>query len=129
LYVHLVWATKNRAAVLDRALLIRLSRQAANTARILGAVVLATGGAPDHIHLVLRYRPDLSTASLARGLKAALTRTIRRDVPGLPDFAWQTGYGAFSVSKADVDRVHSYVTNQEGHHAHGTVWPEVEPEG
>jgi REP element-mobilizing transposase RayT len=70
-----------------------------------GAVVLAIGGAPDHTHVLLRYRPDLSVAALVRGLKAALTRTIRRDVPGLADFWWQTGYGAFSIGEAEVGHV------------------------
>ena len=128
LYLHVVWSTKNRAAVLDRALLLRLSGQAADTAKMFGAVALAFGGVSDHIHVLLRYRPDLSAAALARGIKAALARTIRRDAKGLPDFSWQTGYGAFSVSASDVDRVATSVSNQERHHSHGTIWTDVEPE-
>jgi len=124
LYVHVVWTTKDRAAVLDRAIVLELSRQAGETARALGAVVLAFGGTADHVHILLRHRPDLSVASLVRGLKAALTRTIRRDVPGFPDFSWQTGYGAFSVGVCEVDRVRAYVSNQEHHHDQGTIWPD-----
>ncbi len=129
LYVHVVWATKGRVGVLGRALLFRLSEQAIGTSRKLGAAVLAFGGVSDHIHVLLRYRPDLSVSVLVRGLKAALTRTIRRDESSLPDFSWQTGYGAFSVSSSDLDRVVAYISKQEQHHAVGTIWSDVEIEG
>jgi REP element-mobilizing transposase RayT len=121
LYVHAVWTTKHRASVLDRALLGRLSAQAVDTAHTLGAAVLAFGGTPDHLHVLLRYRPDLSASTLVRGIKAALTRSIRREFSELPDFAWQTGYGAFSVGASELDRVAAYVANQERHHANGTL--------
>jgi REP element-mobilizing transposase RayT len=128
LYVHAVWATKNRAAVLDSALRFRLSRQATITAHALGAALLAFGGASDHVHLLVRYRPDLSAADLMRGLKAAMTLVIRREVASLLDFSWQTGYGAFSVSASDLDRTVAYISNQERHHAAGTIWPDLELE-
>lgn len=128
LYLHAVWTTKNRVVVLDRSLLSRLSRQAADTSKMFGAVVLAFGGVADHVHILLRYRPDLSVAALVRGIKASLTRTVRRDVATLPDFAWQAGYGAFSVGASELDRAASYVSNQAHHHAVGTLWPEVEIE-
>ena len=126
LYVHSVWTTKDRVPVLDRTLLLQLSRQARDTAHALGAAVLAFGGVADHVHVLLRYRPDLPVSNLVGGLKAALTLTIRRGAPNLPDFAWQTGYGAFSVSASDLERVTIYVLNQAHHHAAGTTWPDVE---
>ncbi len=126
LYLHAVWATKDRAAVLDRSLLFELAKQTVDTARTFGAAVLAFGGAPDHVHVLLRYRPGLRASGLVRGLKAALTRTVRRDVPGLADFSWQSGYGAFSVGASELDRVVAYISDQERHHTAGTVWPDVE---
>jgi REP element-mobilizing transposase RayT len=126
LYVHAVWATKDRAGILDRKLLHLLSEQSAVTARKLGAAVLAFGGTPDHVHVLMRYRPDLAVSELVRKLKSALTRTIRRDISSFPDFSWQTGYGAFSVSETDLDRVVPYISNQERHHEDGTVWPEMD---
>jgi REP element-mobilizing transposase RayT len=126
LYVHVVWATKERAPVLSRKLLFLLSEQSTATARKLGAAVLAFGGTSDHVHVLLRYRPDLTVSDLLRKLKSALTRTIRRDVRSLPDFSWQTGYGAFSVSTSDLDRVVAYIASQEQHHQAGTVWPDMD---
>lgn len=126
LYSHVVWTTKSRVPVLDREVRLRLFRQAVSTANAFGAVVLAFGGTSDHLHVLLRYRPDMSVASLVRGLKAALTRMIRRDEPELHDFSWQAGYGAFCVAASDVDRVGAYILNQERHHALGTIWPDVE---
>jgi putative transposase len=126
LYVHAVWSTKNRIPVLDNDILARLAKQAEETAHALGGAVLAFGGAEDHVHVLLRYRPDLPVSRMVRGLKSALTLAIRRDDARYPDFAWQTGYGAFSVSISDIGRVVSYISNQAHHHDTGTVWPEIE---
>jgi REP element-mobilizing transposase RayT len=126
LYVHATWATLSRARVLDRSLLGRLASQARSTALKLGAATLAFDGTDDHVHTLLRHRPDLTVSNLVRSLKAAMTRSIRRDVPHLPDFEWQTGYGAFSVSPKEIERVIAYISNQRRHHADGTTWPGVE---
>jgi putative transposase len=126
LYVHVVWATKERLPILEPGLLRVASKQAVSTAHKFGAAVLAFGGVSDHVHALLRYRPDLTVSELIRRLKSALTTTFRRDMPTLPDFSWQTGYGAFSVSPSDIERVVRYIANQERHHAEGTVWPSVE---
>lgn len=126
LYVHLVWSTKERVGVLNRDLRVGLSDQAVSTSRKFGATVLAFGGTPDHLHALLRYRPDLSVSDLVRKLKSALTRVIRCDVEELPDFEWQNGYGAFSVGPSEIDRIVTYVSNQEQHHATGDVRPEVD---
>ena len=129
LYLHAVWATWNRLAVIDGDLFAFMTQQAAATAGEFGAVVLAFGGVADHVHALLRYRPDLPASELVRALKAALTRCIRRDRPGLSSFAWQAGYGAFSVGVAELSAVKSYIWNQRRHHADGRLWPEVEPVG
>jgi REP element-mobilizing transposase RayT len=128
LFVHLVWTTKERSGVLNHTLRAKLADQSVDTARKIGAAVLAFGGVADHVHLLVRYRPDLSVSDLARRLKAALSRTIRRDVKALPDFSWQTGYGAFSVSPSDLDSVARYIRKQPEHHADGTIWPDVDLE-
>ena len=49
-------------------------------------------------------------------------------VRALPDFEWQTGYGAFSVGSSEIDRVVGYISNQEQHHADGTIWPDLDLE-
>ena len=121
LYVHAVWATKDRLPILTPALVDAASAQSASTAHKFGAAMIAFGGVSDHVHVLLRYRPDLSVSELVRRLKSALTTTFRRDVPTLPDFAWQTGYGAFSVSPSGVDEVVDYIANQARHHANGNV--------
>lgn len=127
LYVHVVWTTKERVVVLDRALIARLSEQIRSTAQKYAAVVLACSGVSEHVHVIARYRPDLTVSKLVQSLKAATSRVIHRDLDHLPDFSWQTGYGAFSVSAGDVDRVVAYINDQEAHHANNTIWPEVEP--
>jgi REP element-mobilizing transposase RayT len=128
LFVHVVWATKERVSVLDERLRTLVWKQSASTALAFGATLISFGGVPDHIHALLRYRPDLCVSKLVRALKASATRLIRRDVEGLSDFAWQAGYGAFSVSLSDAERVKSYIACQQQHHLSGDLWPDVEPE-
>lgn len=128
LYVHAVWATKERVRVLQTEWYDELANRTAGTANSLGAALIAFGGTADHVHALLRYRSDLHVAELVRGLKASLTLLIRRDIGTIPDFAWQGGYGAISVSPSDVDRVKSYIGNQERHHADGDIWPEIDLE-
>lgn len=126
LYVHLVWTTKERAPVLSKPVLFELSALTEQSARAHGAAVLAFGGVADHVHVLIRYRPDLSVSSLARGIKASLSYTVRRDVEGMADFRWQAGFAAFSAGVVDIDRLVTYIANQHQHHADGTFWPEVE---
>jgi len=127
LFVHLVWTTKEWAAILTRPLLASMSEQIRSTAQKYAAIVTAFGGVSDHVHVAVRYRPDLTVSKLVQSLKAAASRMVRRDFEYLPDFAWQAGYGATSVSPEIVDRVNEYIANQESHHADNTIWPEFEP--
>ena len=53
----------------------------------------------------------------AKHLKGDSSYGIRRDFPGMSNFGWQDGYGAFSVSKGDLPRVIEYIRNQREHHS------------
>jgi putative transposase len=62
----------------------------------------------------MRIRPAQSVAEVARVVKANSSRWVREK--GNTDFAWQTGYGAFSVSESNVAAVSKYIATQEEHH-------------
>jgi putative transposase len=78
--------------------------------------MLAINGMPDHIHIFIGYKPTISLPELVKDIKVASTLFIngRKLVTG--KFAWQEGYGAFSYSLSQVDRVCKYIINQELHH-------------
>src|SRR4029079_571058 len=58
------------------------------------------GGVEDHVHLYVRWRPDATISDLMRAVKAGSSKWVHDTFPGLGAFAWQEGYGAFTVSKS-----------------------------
>ena len=126
LYVHLIWATADRAWLIKPAFRRSLFRCLEDQAQHLGCTVLALGGMPDHVHMVLRYPAKHSISSLAQQLKGVSSH-FAHDQLGLgPMFRWQEGYGAFSLSRGHVKKAVAYVEKQEEHHAGGELWPEWE---
>lgn len=73
-------------------------------------------GMPDHVHLLVRYSPDLAHSELTREVKARSFRWIHEAFPSRRDFAWQRGYGGFTVSRSNADEVEAYIRDQEEHH-------------
>ena len=81
-----------------------------------GALVLAVGGARDHIHVYVSLSANNSVARLVDALKANSSRWIHETFPQLKLFAWQKGYSAFSVCRRCEHVVIRYIRNQEAHH-------------
>jgi REP element-mobilizing transposase RayT len=125
LLVHLVWSTKLREPMIDDALKVRLHSYLSARCQEFGCLALAVGGVADHVHLLVRLHPDVAVARLARELKAPSTRFVHR-VFKREGFAWQDGYGAFTLRETESDVVRLYVLGQERHHASGSVVEEWE---
>ena len=126
LYAHIIWATTERTWLLKPAIRRSVFRCLEGQARQSGCTVLALGGMPDHIHLVVRHPAKLSIASLVQQLKGVSSHFAHDQLSLGPIFRWQEGYGAFSLSRSHVERAVAYVENQEEHHAGGKLWPEWE---
>ena len=77
---------------------------------------LAIGGATDHVHMLLSLPATLSVAKAMQLLKGNSSKWIRETFPKMHLFAWQEGYGAFSVGVSGVDRTVAYIRNQAEHH-------------
>ncbi len=69
----------------------------------------------EHVHLLFHAPPNLLVSALVREVKGASSRWMSLQMGGAP-FAWQRGYGVFSVSASQVPRVVRYIANQERHH-------------
>lgn len=113
LHVHAIFATKDRAPMIDASWLRELHGYVAGTAEGLGAQSLAVGGVVDHVHVLMGIRAAHAVADLVREIKKASSIWAAERYAG---FAWQTGYGAFAVSPRDVDMVRKYIARQEEHH-------------
>ena len=84
--------------------------------RELGGKAILINGMPDHVHLLIYLPPTVALAEAVRVLKANSSRWVHEKWPGNSKFAWQRGYGAFSVSRTIVSDVERYIATQEEHH-------------
>lgn len=124
--VHFVWATWDRQPLITEAIERDLYRYMKTVCCDDKCEVLAIGGMPDHVHLLVLLSNTITLANLVRHIKGGSSRFVtQRLKPGLW-FAWQGSYGAFSVSRPQINKVVQYIANQKQHHAEGTLWPNAE---
>jgi len=114
--MHCVWSTKNREPLLTSDLRDRLWPYLGGIARENQMKAVAIGGAVDHVHILLSLPAKLSVAKAIQLLKGNSSKWIHETFPKLRFFAWQEGYGAFSIGISGVDATVSYIKNQAEHH-------------
>jgi REP element-mobilizing transposase RayT len=116
LLAHIVFSTKNREQLISPEFQEELYAYIGGIIRSENGKLLAIGGMPDHLHLLVMYRPSQALADIVRALKASSSKWI--DDRGFIDspFAWQSGYGAFSVSESKTDLLKAYINKQVEHH-------------
>lgn len=124
LVVHIVFSTKNRAPLITAERREGLYRYIGGIIRAGKGSLLEIGGMPDHVHLLARFKPDPSVAVMVREIKARSSRWMK-EFAGTAQFAWQTGYGVFSVSESQIPVVRRYIERQEEHHARWTFEHEL----
>jgi len=78
--------------------------------------LLNIGGMPDHVHLLVRWPAKKTLSDLMRVLKSKSTAWVNNEIKPEMAFAWQEGYGAFTVSLSEMEAVTRYIQNQEEHH-------------
>ncbi|HRX87388.1 MAG TPA: IS200/IS605 family transposase [Phycisphaerae bacterium] len=115
-YYHAVFSTKERAGLIAPDLEERLYPFLAGTARDLRCTLLAVNGAPDHVHVLMRYRADLSHSEMMQQLKGRSSKWINEEHLVRGHFSWQEGYGGFTVSRSVVPEVEAYIRRQKEHH-------------
>src|SRR5579859_657621 len=113
---HLIFSTKHREPWLKNDIRPRIHDYLGGIIRGEKGALLEIGGVADHVHILFGWRTDESIATLVRNLKANSSRWIHETFPALRDFAWQEGYGIFSVSQSQVPAVQNYIQRQEQHH-------------
>ena len=113
---HVVFSTKDRVPSLSSDMRSAVHAYLGGIVRELGGKAVAIGGAEDHVHLLLELGADLAIAECLRIVKTNSSRWIHETWPGHRRFAWQRGYGAFTVSMSHVADVVAYIQRQEEHH-------------
>ncbi len=126
IYLHLVWATQKREPAITPELRERLYPFLEMQIRHLGCQVIAIGGMPDHVHLVVRIPTTLCVAQLLKQVKGSSSAFINDLRRRSPYFRWQEGAGSFSLCPPFLAKVVRYVENQEQHHTKGALWATLE---
>jgi REP element-mobilizing transposase RayT len=89
-------------------------------------MVLALNGMPDHVHLVVSFPTTTSIADLAKQVKGVSSHFVNEMLKPEAQFKWQGSYGAFTVSRWDLERAIEYVKRQKEHHLADDLYPEWE---
>ena len=116
LLTHVIFSTKDREPLIGQDLKHDLLAYMGGIVRELQGKVSAANSMPDHVHMLLSLPPGLAVAQAVRIVKTNSSRWVHQTHSGFRGFAWQTGYGAFSVSQSNAAVVVKYIRDQERHH-------------
>ncbi len=114
--MHCVWSTKDRRKLISADLQQRLWPFIGGIARQNDMKALAVGGVEDHIHILLSLPATLPVSKAVQLIKGGSSKWVSETFPSFGDFAWQEGYGAFSISVSHVEDTIVYIKKQAEHH-------------
>ena len=114
--IHVIFSTKERLPCLNPTLRPKLHAYLATVARNAGCECYRAGGVADHVHLAIRLSRTITIANLMEELKTSSSAWLKKQSPETAGFSWQRGYGCFSVSPSDLEKLCAYIDNQEEHH-------------
>ncbi len=113
---HLIWSTKDRRPIILEEHKTRIFEYLGGSFQTLGCTSLQVGGMSDHIHILAAIPPKLAVSEIIRDVKVGSSKWINSSLPNIKGFAWQEGFGSFSVSSSQKQAVVRYILNQEKHH-------------
>ena len=122
--VHVVFSTKDRRPFLrDRGTRDEMHRYLGGILNELDCQSVIVGGVEDHVHLLCALSRTHTVADVIKEVKRGSSVWIKSRA-GFEDFAWQSGYGIFSIGCSQLEEVRRYIAEQEQHHAKTTFQDE-----
>ena len=116
IYLQFVFAVKYRKAVVNKKWSNRLFGVIGNLINETNCKTIIVNGVEDHVHCFVGLKPGVAVSELMKTVKAKSSKYINDNKLTSDRFEWQEGYGVFSYSQSQVDRVYHYILNQEIHH-------------
>jgi len=116
IYIQVVFAVKNRACLIQNKWKDELYKYITGIIQKNEHKLLQINGVQDHIHILIGLNPNQSISELLKYIKQDSSKWIKQKGFLKTRFSWQSGYGAFSYSKAQLPNVISYIQKQEEHH-------------
>jgi putative transposase len=125
-WIHLIWGTKERFPMMNGDIKQKTFDHIREKARIEDIHIDAINGTADHLHCLLELGLTRTIAAVANALKGESSHWVNSRRLTKSHFAWQEGYGAFSVSTSQLGKVRAYINDQERHHEKHTFREEFE---
>lgn len=114
LILHIVFSTKHRFPFIKPEYRSSLYDYIGGTIRGIGGSLIELGGVEDHVHILTGVKPTIAPSEFLLKLKPNVTNWAKRNISS--KFGWQDGYGAFSVSDAEIEGLRDYIRRQQEHH-------------
>ena len=124
LHYHLTFSTNNREPWIAQEIEDRVWAYIGGVVRTHKMTAIQIGGIEDHIHALIMAPPTVSPSQIAQYLKGDSSKWIHEEFLKLRGFAWQNGYGGFTLSKSQIPEVVKYIKNQREHHRKKTFQEE-----
>ena len=116
LHYHCIFSTLGRRNLIPQDILHELYAYLGGILKNLKCKALAIGGTTNYVHLLIGLPPSLALSAIMGKIKSNSTRWAHKTIPSMSDFHWQEGYGAFTVSRSQIEKVSAYINNQAKHH-------------
>lgn len=117
IYIHLIFSTKGRTDTIPKQHLNEVHAYIAGILNDNHCPAIIVGGTANHIHILYIQSKTMTLSETVKLIKASSSKWINQKNSVFNQFAWQEGYGAFSISQSHVDAVRQYIAGQEQHHA------------
>jgi putative transposase len=125
-WLHLIWETLRREPMLDKRAAAKAADNLHTYCNEKGIYLKIYYFNADHTHALVDLPTNLTIEQVVQLLKGSSSHWINESRLLRGRFAWGRGYGAFSVSHSDIDRVCKYIANQENHHRNRTFEDEYQ---
>ena len=122
--VHLVFSTKERYPFIQPSIESELHRYLAEMCNVCGSPSLSIDGTADHVHLLFSLGRTIAMSDVVEKVKGSSSGWIKGKGSEFRKFAWQRGYGAFSIGQSNVAALKHYIAGQKKHHARTTFQDE-----
>ena len=127
IWIHAVFSTKNREPLIHSAVEERIYVHIREHLQSdFECTVRSINGMPDHIHILFLLNPNYAVKDILKNVKGESSHWVNQNNIFKTKFAWQTGYGAFSVNELNREKVANYIRNQKKHHRKKTYAEEYE---
>ena len=131
IWIHLIWTTKGHIRVFNKNTSEKLASHLINKAREENVPFLSLNIQPEHVHGLINLPSDICLADFMQKVKGESSYWLNQEAKQFRillegKFAWQRGYGAYSVSASQLNVIKNYIRNQDSHHKRTTFMQEYQ---